>query len=65
MYSDSQSAPVVSMDSSGVKFYCLLVSVNFKEHLSITTSGQPSSQPLKTINCFYYSIYFKNNHLEK
>ena len=54
-----------SMHSGGIKFQRILIQVYSKEHLSVTAFDKCSWQPIKTINCFYYSIYFEGNKLKK
>ena len=56
MLAYSGSALLFSMHSRG-KFQCFLIQVNFKEHLSVTTSGKMFMETMETINCFYYISY--------
>ena len=65
MLSYSRSALVLSMHSRGIKFQCFLNYIDFKKQLSVTATSKYSWQPIETINCFYYSIYFKDNQLKQ
>ena len=64
-FSMNGSALVLSIHSKAIKFQCFLISVDFKEHLSVTASSRCSWPPIETVNCFYCNIHFQGNKLKQ